>query len=106
MKLINNIKKTILSDFENFISNDSNKKIILNIFLNPILEMCKNEIFKNLYEKSNNNIEEYFSNIIIEKINDYLYKDLYPFFIFLFIMIIIIFILILCVIIIILKLNK
>lgn len=105
MKLVENIKKEILDDFQEYIKENNNKKTILNIFLNPIFEICKNEIFKQLYEKSNN-FEEYFSNIIIEKINDYLYKDLYPFFIFIFIMIIIIFILILCVIIIILKLNR
>lgn len=106
MKLVENIKKEILDDFQEYIKEDNNKKTILNIFLNPIFEICKNEIFKQLYEKTNDEFEQYFSNIIIEKINDYLYKDLYPFFIFLFIMIIIIFILILCVIIIILKLNK
>lgn len=106
MKLVENIKKEILDDFQDYIKQDNNKKTILNIFLNPFFEICKNEIFKQLYDKSNNEFEQYFSNIIIERINDYLYKDLYPFFIFLFIMIIIIFILILCVIIIILKLNR
>lgn len=106
MKLVENIKKQIFQDFEEYIKNDNNKKTILNIFLNPLFEICKNEIFEQLYKKSNNEFEEYFSNIIIEKINDYLYKDLYPFFVFLFVMIIIIFILILSVIIIILKLNK
>lgn len=106
MKLVNNIKKQIFLDFQEYMKNDNNKKKILNIFINPIFEICKNQIFKELYEKSNNGIEEHLSNVIIDRINDYLYKDLYPFFIFLFIMIIIIFILILCVIIIILKLNK
>lgn len=105
MKLIDSLKNSILSDFEIYMKNDDNKKTILNIFLNPILEICKNQIFQEL-NNSTNNIEENLSNIIIEKINDYLYNELYPFFIFLFIMIIIIFILILSVIIIILKINK
>jgi len=105
MKLIEKIKNDILFDFKEYISNNENKKTILNIFLNPILEICKNNIFKQLNE-SHNNIEDFFTNTIIEKINDYLYNELYPFFIFLFIMIILIFILILFVIIIILKLNN
>ena len=104
MKLITKIKKSLLDDFEVFLSNDDNKKTILNIFLNPILQICKNHIFKQL-DESQNDIENHLSSIIIEKINDYLYNELYPFFIFIFIMIILIFILILSLIIIILKLK-
>ena len=56
-------------------------------------------------DKQKNDLYDEFSTIIIENINDYFYKELYPFFLFLFIMVILLFILVLVVIVIILKLN-
>jgi len=108
MKLINEIKKKIFKDISLQLDNENTKENILNILILPIIQHLKNEIIQKYFNKINDNDlhNDHFSSIIIENINDYFYKELYPFFLFLFIMVILLFILVLVVIIIILKLNS
>jgi len=93
------------------LDDEKTKETILNILILPIIHHLKNEIINKYLnndleiDKQKDNLYDEFSTIIIENINDYFYKELYPFFLFLFIMVILLFILVLVVIIIILKLN-
>tara|TARA_B110000285_G_C14975191_1_gene538596 strand:- start:189 stop:524 length:336 start_codon:yes stop_codon:yes gene_type:complete len=107
MKLINEIKKKIFQDVSTQLDDEKTKENILNILILPIIEHLKNEIIQKYFNNINANDlhNDQFSSIIIDNINDYFYKELYPFFLFLFIMVILLFILVLAVIIIILKLN-
>ena len=112
MKLINEIKNKLFTDISIQLDNEKTKETILNIFILPIIQHLKNEIINKFLNNDNLNIDKQkndlydeFSTIIIENINDYFYKELYPFFLFLFIMVILLFILVLVVIVIILKLN-
>jgi len=111
MKLINKIKNKLFNDISIQLDNEKTKKTILNILILPVIQHLKNEIINKFLnnnldmDKQKNNLYDDFSNIIIENINDYFYKELYPFFLFLFIMVILLFILVLVVIVIILKLN-
>jgi len=107
MKLVKEIKNKIFQDISKQLDNENTKENILNILILPIIEHLKNEIIQKYFNNINENDlhNDQFSSIIIENINDYFYKELYPFFLFLFIMVILLFILVLAVIIIILKLN-
>lgn len=111
MKLVNEIKNKLFNDISIQLDNKKTKETILNILILPIIHHLKNEIINKYLnndleiDKQKNNLYDEFSNIIIENINDYFYKELYPFFLFLFIMVILLFILVLVVIVIILKLN-
>lgn len=111
MKLVNEIKNKLFNDISIQLDDKKTKETILNILILPIIHHLKNEIINKYLnndleiDKQKNNLYDEFSNIIIENINDYFYKELYPFFLFLFIMVILLFILVLVVIIIILKLN-
>jgi hypothetical protein len=107
MKLVNEIKNKIFQDISIQLDNEKTKENILNILILPIIEHLKNEIIQKYFNNINNNDldNDHFSSIIIDNINDYFYKELYPFFLFLFIMVILLFILVLAVIVIILKLN-
>tara|TARA_B110001454_G_C12719968_1_gene434260 strand:- start:1666 stop:2013 length:348 start_codon:yes stop_codon:yes gene_type:complete len=111
MKLVNEIKNKLFNDISLHLDDKKTKETILNILILPIIYHLKNEIIKKYLnndleiDKQKNNLYDEFSNIIIENINDYFYKELYPFFLFLFIMVILLFILVLVVIVIILKLN-
>jgi len=111
MKLINEIKNKLFTDISIQLDNEKTKKTILNILILPVIQHLKNEIINKFLnnnldmDKQKNDLYDEFSTIIIENINDYFYKELYPFFLFLFIMVILLFILVLVVIVIILKLN-
>ncbi|SUZ91030.1 uncharacterized protein METZ01_LOCUS43884 [marine metagenome] len=111
MKLVNEIKNKLFNDISIQLDDKKTKETILNILILPIIHHLKNEIINKYLnndleiDKQKNNLYDEFSNIIIENINDYFYKELYPFFLFLFIMVILLFILVLVVIVIILKLN-
>lgn len=111
MKLVNEIKNKLFNDISIQLDNKKTKETILNILILPIIHHLKNEIINKYLnndleiDKQKNNLYDEFSTIIIENINDYFYKELYPFFLFLFIMVILLFILVLVVIVIILKLN-
>ena len=112
MKLLNEIKNKLLNDVSLQLDDKKTKETILNILILPIIHHLKNEIINKYLnnndleiDKQKNNLYDNFSTIIIENINDYFYKELYPFFLFLFIMVILLFILVLVVIVIILKLN-
>jgi|ETNmetMinimDraft_8_1059916.scaffolds.fasta_scaffold00763_16 hypothetical protein len=111
MKLVNEIKNKLFNDISIQLDDEKTKETILNILILPIIHHLKNEIINKYLnndleiDKQKDNLYDEFSTIIIENINDYFYKELYPFFLFLFIMVILLFILVLVVIIIILKLN-
>jgi|TARA_B100001971_G_scaffold5904_1_gene4977 hypothetical protein len=111
MKLVNEIKNKLFNDISIQLDDKKTKETILNILILPIIHHLKNEIINKYLnndleiDKQKDNLYDEFSTIIIENINDYFYKELYPFFLFLFIMVILLFILVLVVIIIILKLN-
>ena len=111
MKLVNEIKNKLFNDISIQLDDEKTKETILNILILPIIHHLKNEIINKYLNndleinKQKDNLYDEFSTIIIENINDYFYKELYPFFLFLFIMVILLFILVLVVIIIILKLN-
>lgn len=111
MKLINEIKNKLFTDISIQLDNEKTKETILNILILPVIQHLKNEIINKFLnnnldmDKQKNDLYDEFSTIIIENINDYFYKELYPFFLFLFIMVILLFILVLVVIVIILKLN-
>jgi hypothetical protein len=111
MKLINEIKNKLFTDISIQLDNEKTKETILNILILPVIQHLKNEIINKFLNnnldmnKQKNDLYDEFSTIIIENINDYFYKELYPFFLFLFIMVILLFILVLVVIVIILKLN-
>ena len=111
MKLVNEIKNKLFNDISIQLDDEKTKETILNILILPIIHHLKNEIINKYLnndleiDKQKDNLYDEFSNIIIENINDYFYKELYPFFLFLFIMVILLFILVLVVIVIILKLN-
>lgn len=111
MKLVNEIKNKLFNDISIQLDDKKTKETILNILILPIIHHLKNEIINKYLnndleiDKQKDNLYDEFSNIIIENINDYFYKELYPFFLFLFIMVILLFILVLVVIVIILKLN-
>jgi hypothetical protein len=112
MKLVNEIKKKIFDDISLQLDDEKTKKTILNIIILPIIQHLKNEIINKFLNNDELNLNQQkndlygdFSNIIIENINDYFYKELYPFFLFLFIMVLLLFILVLVIIVIILKLN-
>ena len=111
MKLVNEIKNKLFNDISIQLDDKKTKETILNILILPIIHHLKNEIINKYLNndleinKQKDNLYDEFSTIIIENINDYFYKELYPFFLFLFIMVILLFILVLVVIVIILKLN-
>jgi hypothetical protein len=111
MKLINEIKNKLFTDISIQLDNEKTKETILNILILPVIQHLKNEIINKFLnnnldmDKQKNDLYDEFSTIIIENINDYFYKELYPFFLFLFIMVILLFILVLVGIVIILKLN-
>ena len=108
MKLLNEIKNKLLNDVSLQLDDKKTKETILNILILPIIHHLKNEIINKYLNNNDLEIDKQKNNlyaIIIENINDYFYKELYPFFLFLFIMVILLFILVLVVIVIILKLN-
>jgi hypothetical protein len=112
MKLVNEIKNKIFNDISLQLDDEKTKKTILNILILPIIQHLKKEIINKFLNNDELNINQQkddlygeFSTIIIENINDYFYKELYPFFLFLFIMVLLLFILVLAIIVIILKLN-
>jgi len=88
MKLINKIKNKLFNDISIQLDNEKTKKTILNILILPVIQHLKNEIINKFLnnnldmDKQKNNLYDDFSNIIIENINDYFYKELYPFFYF------------------------
>jgi predicted nucleotide-binding protein (sugar kinase/HSP70/actin superfamily) len=105
MKLIHQIKHKIYNDISHQLDQKETREKIFNILIIPIIKFLKTDITQKYLNNIDYSSNDDFSNLIIDNINDYFYKELYPFFMFSFIMIILLFILILIVIIFVLKLN-